>query len=224
LQMITARARSDGDRRAALFAQTVVDIDGGKMDKALEDIDKQYALGEKINDVAAMTGDLQTKGTILLEIGKYDEAKMQFERLLKMTQESSLSQEIKDNTKLFHHYNLGTVALGKKDNATAKTEAEEFRKGAEVSKNPAQIRLAHSLAGMIALAEKDYDKAIAELQQANQQNPQDLFRLCQAYQGKGDNARAKEYCAKAAGFNSLPQLNYAFVRTKARTMASETKA
>ena len=67
---------------------------------------------------------------------------------------------------------------------------------------------------MIALAEKDYDKAIAELQQANQQNPQDLYRLAQAYQGKGDNAKAKEFYAKAAGFNSLPQLNYAFVRVK----------
>jgi hypothetical protein len=56
---------------------------------------------------------------------------------------------------------------------------------------------------------------VAELQQANQQNPFDLFRLCQAYQGKGDAAKSKEFCSKAAGFNSLPQLNLAFVRTKA---------
>ncbi len=224
LQQITDRARSDGERRTALFGQTVVDVDSGKMDKALEDMGKQYALGEKINDIAAMAGDLQTKGTILLEIGKYDEAKNQFERLLKIIQNSSLSQEIKDNTKLFHHFNLATVALGKKDNAMAKTEAEEFRKGAEASRNPAQVRQAHELAGMIALTEKDYDKAIAELQQANQQNPQDLYRLCQAYQGKGDNTKAKEFCTKAAGFNSLPQLNYAFIRTKAKKMAADTKA
>jgi tetratricopeptide (TPR) repeat protein len=224
LQKITDKARSDGDRRTALFGQTVVDVDAGKMDKALEDMDKQYALGEKINDVAAMTGDLQTKGTILVEMGKYDEAKDQFERALKMTQDSGLSQEIKDNAKLFQHYNLATVALGKKDYATAKAEAEEFRKGAEASKNPAQARQSHQLAGMIALDEKDYDKAIAELQQTGQQNPQNLYRLCQAYQGKGDAAKAKEFCAKAAGFNSLPQLNYAFVRTKAQKMAAGAKA
>lgn len=224
LQKMTDKARSDGERRTALFGQTVVDVDGGKFDKALADVDKQYALGEKINDVAAMAGDLQTKGTILLQMEKYDEAKEQFDRLLKMTQDSTLSQEIKDNAKLFHHYNLTTVALGKKDMTTAKAEAEEFRKGAEASKNPAQVRQAHQLLGMIALAEKDYDKAIAELQQANQQNPQDLYRLCQAYQGKGDNAKAKEFCTKAAGFNSLPQLNYAFIRTKAQKMSSETKA
>ena len=220
LQAINDKARSDGDRRTALFGMTVVQVDGGKLDKALAEVDKQYALGEKINDVAAMTGDLQLRGNILAEMGRYDEAKEQFERLLKMTQDSGLSQEIKDNAKLFHHYNLVTVALGKKDYATAKAEAEEFRKGAEASKNPNQMRQAHELAGMIALAEKDYDRAIAELQQANQQNPQNLYRLSQAYQGKGDNARAKEFAAKAAAFNSLPQLNYAFVRTKAQKMAS----
>jgi tetratricopeptide (TPR) repeat protein len=221
LQAINDKARSDGDRRTALFGMTVVQVDGGKLDKALEEVNKQYALGEKTGDVAAMTGDLQLRGNILVEMGRYDEAKEQFERLLKMTQDSGLSQEIKDNAKLFHHYNLVTVALGKKDYATAKAEAEEFRKGAEAAKNPNQMRQAHELAGMIALAEKDYDKAIAELQQASQQNPQNLYRLSQAYQGKGDNAKAKEFGTKAAGFNSLPQLNYAFIRTKAKKMAAD---
>jgi tetratricopeptide (TPR) repeat protein len=223
LQAINDKARSDGDRRTALFGMTVVQVDSGKLDKALAEVDKQYALGEKINDVAAMTGDLQLRGNILVEMGRHDEAKEQFERLLKMTQDSGLSQEIKDNAKLFHHYNLVTVALGKKDYATAKSEAEEFRKGAEASKNPNQMRQAHELAGMIALSEKDYDKAIAELQQANQQNPQNLYRLSQAFQGKGDNAKAREFSTKAAGFNSLPQLNYAFIRTKAKTMAADMK-
>jgi tetratricopeptide (TPR) repeat protein len=224
LQKITDKARSDGDRRTALFGMTVVDVDGGKLDKALAEVQKQYALGEKISDTAAMTGDLQLKGTILVEMGKYDEAKAEFDRLLKMTEESTLSQEIKDNTKLFHHYNLVTVAVGKKDYATAKTEAEEFRKGAESSKSPNQIRQAHELAGMIALAEKDYDKAISELGQASQQNPQNLYRLAQAYEGKGDAAKAKEFAAKAADFYSLPQLNYAFIRTKAEKMAGDKKA
>jgi len=215
LQKITDKARSDAELRTALFALTVVDIDSGKMDKALAEMDKQYALGEKTNDLPAMTGDLQLKGNIMLEMGKPDEAKALFERGLKMTQDSSLSQEIKDNAKLFHHYNLARVALAKKDLTTAKTEAEAFRKGTETLKNPFQTKQAHELVGMIALEAKDYDNAVAELQQANQQNPYDLYRLCQAYQGKGDMGKAKEFCTKAAAFNSLPQLNLAFIRTKA---------
>jgi len=212
INKITEKARSDAERRTALFALTVVDVDAGKWDAALADVDKQYALGEKTSDVPGMTGDLQLRGNILLEMGKYDDAKAQFEKLLKMTDESNLSQEIKDNTRLFHHYNLARVALGKKDLATAKSEGETFGKGA---KNPNQMRFAHQVNGLIAMEEKDYDKAIGELKQANQQNPYDLYRLCQAYSAKGDASAAKEQCGKAANFNSLPAIQYAFVRTKA---------
>ena len=215
LQKITDKARSDAERRTALFALTVVDVDSGKWDQALAEVDKQYALGEKTGDVPGMTGDLQLKGNILLEMGKYDEAGAQFERGLKMTEDSSLSPEIKENAKLFQHYNLARVALGKKDLATAKTEAEAFRKGTEAKKNPVQLKQAHQLLGMIALTEKDNDKAVSELQQANQQNPYDLYRLCQAYQGKGDATEAKAFCKKAAEFNSLPAINYAFIRRRA---------
>ncbi len=215
LQKITDKARSDAERRTALFALTVVDVDSGKLDKALEDVDKQYTLGEQTNDVPAMTGDLQLKGNIMLEMGKPDEAKALYERGLKMTEASSLSQEIKDNAKLFHHYNLARVALAKKDMATAKAEADTFNKGTATLKNPFQTKQAHELLGMIALEAKDYDAALVELLQSNPQNPYDLYRTCQAYQGKGDAGKAKEFCTKAATFNSLPQLNLAFIRTKA---------
>lgn len=213
---ITGKARSDGERRTALFALTVLAVDSGKLDQALAEVDKQYALGEKTSDVPNMAGDLQLRANILLELGKFDEAKQAFDRALKMTTDSDLSQQIKDNAKLVNHYNLARVAIAKKDLATAKTETEVFRKGSEETKNSFQIKQAHELAGMIAYEEKNYDQAIAELQQSNQQNPFDLYRLCQAYQGKGEATKAKESCGKAANFNSLPQVNYAFVRTKAK--------
>jgi tetratricopeptide (TPR) repeat protein len=215
LQKITAKARTDGERRTALFGQMVVAADGGKLDQALAEVEKQYALGQKTNDIPAMAGDLQLKGNILLEMGRYDDAKKAYEEAVRITTESSLSQEVKDNTALFHHYNLARVAIGKKDLATAKTETEAFKRGAEAAKNDNQIKQAHELAGITALAEKNYDQAIAELLQSNQQNPNNLYLLGEAYQGKGDDAKAKESFTKAAKFNSLPQLNYAFVRAKA---------
>ena len=194
------------------------------MSDALAQVDKQYALGEKTKDIPAMAGDLQLKGNILVEAGKPDEARAQFEQSLKITEGSNLSQQIKDNARVVHHQNLGRVSLEKKDLAGAKTHAEAFLKGAETGGNPLQIRQAHTLAGMIALQEKDYDKAIAELEKGNQQDPSVLYRACLAHSAKGDNAKAKELCTSAAGFNSLPQMNYAFVRTKAKKMADKIKA
>lgn len=224
LQKMADQARNDGEIRTALFGMAVVAADRGQWNESIQAIDKEYSVAEKKNDNASMAADLQAKGNILAAMQKFDDAAQQFERSLQLTESSNLSQEIKDNAKLQHHFNLASVAIGKKDYAAAKRHAEQFLKGAEVSKNPAQLKLGHELAGRIALAEKDYDKAIAELGQANEQNPLNLFRLSQAYRGKGDSAKAHEYCQKTAEFNSLPMLNYAFIRTKAQQMVAGAKA
>src|SRR5262249_22788022 len=131
--------------------------------------------------------------------------------------------EIKDNAKLAHHFNLAGLAIARKDYTTAQSHIADFRQGAQTSKNPAQIKQVHELVGRMALAQKNYDEAIADLQEANQQDPQNLYRLSQAYQGKGDAAKSKEFMKKAAEFNSLPQLNYAFIRTKAEKAAGGQK-
>ncbi len=215
------QARNDGELRTALFGLAVVAADSGKLDKALQRMDKEYAVAEKKNDVAAMAADLQAKGNILAEMQKYDLANQQFDRSLKFIQDSSLSPEIKNNATLLHHFNLAGLAIGTKDYAAAKTHAEEYRKGAEASKNPAQVKLAHELAGRIALAQKDYDKTITELEQANLQDPRNPYRLGQAYDGKGDHAKAQEFYSNAAKFNSLPALNYAFIRAKAEKLVKK---
>ena len=223
LQKMAEQSRNDGELRTALFGMAVVASDGGKWDKAVQAIDKQYAVAEKKNDVAAMAADLQAKGNIIMETQKYDLAGQQFDRSLRLIEGSSLSQEIKDNATLLHHFNLAGLAIAKKDYAAAKSHADEYRKGAEASKNPAQIKLAHELAGRIALAQKDYDGAIAELEQANQLDPRNLYRLGLAHEAKGDKDKAQKYYAEAAGFNSLPALNYAFIRVKAQKMVSSAK-
>jgi tetratricopeptide (TPR) repeat protein len=216
LQKMAAQARNDGELRTAYFGLAVVAVDNGKLEKAVQHMDQEYAIAEKKNDAAAMAADLQAKGNIIAEMQRYDAAQQQFDRSLQLIEGSNLSQAIKNNARLLHHFNLATLAIAKKDYAVAKGHAEEYRTGADASKNPGQLKLAHELAGRIALAEKDYDAAITELEQANEQDPRNLYRLSQAYQAKGDPARAKGYCKKAAEFYSLPQMNYAFIRVKAQ--------
>jgi tetratricopeptide (TPR) repeat protein len=223
LQRIMRKARSDAERRTALFGKTVVFADSGDLARALIEVDQQYALGEKTGDVPARAGDLQLKGNILLEMGRYAEAAESFSRALAMTEASNLSDQIKNNTRRFDHFNRARVALGKKDMATAKSEAKEFWKAAEASKNPAQIKLAHELAGMVALEAKDTNRAIELLQKANLQNPYNLYRLCVAYREQGDMAKATDFCRKAATINTLPQINSAFVRAKARKLIASSK-
>jgi hypothetical protein len=73
---------------------------------------------------------------------------------------------------------------------------------------------------MIALQEKNWDTAISELEQASQQNAYNHYRMCLAYQGKGDMAKAAEHCGVAAHFNPLPELNFSFIHAKAAKLAT----
>src|SRR6185437_2639049 len=104
-----------------------------------------------------------------------------------------------------------------------KSHVDAYREVSSASKNPFQMRQAHELAGRLALAQNDYDVAISELAQSNLQDPRNLYRLGQAYQAKGDQAKAKDYLAQVAGFNPLPALNYAFIRTKAQKIVAGSK-
>jgi tetratricopeptide (TPR) repeat protein len=94
LETFTKKARTDGERRTALFALTVTQVDSGKTAKALETVNKQLALGEKTNDVGAMAFDCGLRGNILLDSGKPDQSKAEFERGVQLVQGSNLSQEI----------------------------------------------------------------------------------------------------------------------------------
>ncbi len=211
-------ARNDGEKRAAMFQVTTTYAEEGKVDLALAELDKQYALGEKIGDAAAMAGDATSMGNVLLEAGKPAEALKRFEQAVQVVEASQLSSEVKGNGKLIHRYNAARVAVATGELATAKREGDAFLRASQAGKNRFQIRLGHEVAGLIALEEKNYDAALAHLQQANQQDPYTLYRMGLAYDGKGDRAKAKEMFRSAADFNQLPTLNSAFAREKARKL------
>ena len=224
LQKMVDQARNDGEVRTAYFGMAVVASDAGKWDDAIHHMDQEFAVAEKNNDVAAMAADLQARGNIIAESQRYDVAQQQFDRSYQLIESSSLSQAIKDNARLQHEFNLAALALARKDYSGARSHTETYRAGADVSKNPGLVKLAHELTGRLALAEKDYSTAITELEQANDQDPRNLYRLSQAYQAKGNAAKAADYRKRVLEFNPLPQLPYAFIRGKVQKTAPAMKA
>jgi len=215
LQTLMQNARDDGERRQAHFAMSVSYMAQGNVEQALAEQQKMYDLAKAINDPANMSGDLNTMGLIYLQANQPDQAKAKFDEALALISNSTLSADVKDNAKKNHTFNIGQVALKKNDLAGAKNNAQQFQTQVEAGKNRFQIWNAHQLNGTIALQEKNFDRAITELQQANQQNPQNLYWLAKAYEGKGDQAKAQETYKKVATFNQLNSLNYAFVRNDA---------
>jgi tetratricopeptide (TPR) repeat protein len=216
LEILAAHPGNDAELREAIYGLAVVAFDRGNAEQALQQIEREYAVAEKSNGVVDMATDLQAKGAILIQLQKYGEAKREFDRAWQLIEGSQQSAEFKDKARQIHAYNLAYVFVGVKDFSSAQREMENFRKGAEGSKDAVRMQQAHELAGTLALAQKDYDRAITELAQADPQNPMNLYDLYLAYEGKGDTAKAGQFCAKAASLNSLPDLNYAFIRKKAQ--------
>ncbi|MEP7227872.1 MAG: tetratricopeptide repeat protein [Gemmatimonadales bacterium] len=219
-QKLEGAARDDGERRFGMFTQTVIYADQGRTDQALRQMEKQYAFDSKGGDQAQVAGDAEVIGDILLDAGKPDQALKRYQQAVDLRMNSGLSPEAKEDATLAQHYDLARVALAKNDLATAKSEAAEYLKGAEAKQNGRRTQQAHELAGTIALKEKNFDQAISELKQTNQQDPYVVYVLALAFQGKGDKTKAAELFKQSAESYTLPTLNYALIRAKARRQAA----
>lgn len=218
LQKLYDQAIDDGQRRQAHFAMAVSFVDEGNTDMAVKHIENQYAIAEKINDYASMSGDMVVMGNILFEAGRYDEALTSFQTSVALIEKANVAEEVKETTRRNNLYHEARIALMKGDVALATKKSDEFTYKVEKIGNPFEVRLAHELKGTIALQQEDYKTAHANLAKANQQNPYNLYRLALAYKGEGDKKSAKMMCEQAASFNALNSLNQAFATHKAKRM------
>jgi tetratricopeptide (TPR) repeat protein len=218
IQEMFRTARTDGERRQAYLATVASYVDEGQLDKAVEELGQRYALAEKNGSAIQMAADLNTMGNLLLEAGKVREAQAKYGQAWTLSEESDIPEAAKAAATRARHANAARVALKKSDIAAAKSATEEFRTLTESSNIPGQTRLYHLLSGTIALEEKAYDRALEELQQANQLNPRTLYRMALAYQGQGDSENAKVFCERIAALNQLSSINYGLVRHKAQQL------
>lgn len=215
---IATVARTTGEKRTARFWAAASYVHDGATDKAIEELQAGYALAEANGDAGTMSGDLTQMGDILREAGRPAEALAKYEEAVNVSNKSKLPEEVKEATRRTHVFEEGRVAASRGDVATARAKLAEYARHVAPKNRPFEVRQQHELAGMIALAEKEYAPAVQELKLANQQDPRILYLTAVAMQGAGDAQGAAKFAAKAAKFNGL-NFNYGYVRAKARKLA-----
>lgn len=221
LARLAAVSRNAGEKRQALFWTAMSYVhEGGSDDKALAEVQKMAAIAQADNDLAALAGDLNQMGDILLEAGRVDEAAAKYREQVATIDRANVPAEVKEATHRQHLFDQARVALARQDLAAAREKEAAYAAAVAAKKIPFEMRQQHELAGGVALEEKRYAEAAAELQQANQQDPRVLYLLAAALQGKGDAVKAREVGAQAADFNGL-SATYGFVRGKAKAMLSK---
>ncbi|MCP4202030.1 MAG: tetratricopeptide repeat protein [bacterium] len=213
-------ARNVGERRAAHLWSARSHLHEGDHEKAIERFGEMYALAEAENDYAAMAGDLNLMGDILLEAGRLDPAAESYTKSIDAIEQAGVADDVKENVKRNILFDQARVTLARGDVQEAKAIAENYNEQVATKRIPFEVRQAGELLGMIALAEGSHAEAVAHLEKANQQNPQVLFLLAKAHHAQGNADDARRYCDLAANFNALSG-TYAYVRTAAQKMLAE---
>jgi tetratricopeptide (TPR) repeat protein len=210
-------ARNDGERLTAHFWTAMSYVHEGKTDAAVAEIQKNAAIDESAKDLVALSGATVLMGNILLEAGRLDAAESKFREGLATMEKAEVDAQVKEAARRQALFDEARVGLARGDLASARAKAADYTKAVAARSIPFEVRQSHELLGRIALAEKAYETATAELRRANQQDPRVLYLTALALQGQGDSSSAREVGARAADFNGLSN-TYGYVRTKARAM------
>jgi len=219
---LAAVARNDGEKRQALFWTAMSRVHEGSTDQALAEVQKMADIARAGGDLAALAGDLNQMGDIMLEAGRAEAAAAKYREQMATIDEAAVPAQVKEATHRQNLFDESRVALAKNDLATARARAAAYASAVAAKGIPFEVRQSHELAGRIALAEKNHAAAVVELRKANQQDPRVLYLTAVALQAAGEAQKAKEVGAQAADFNALSP-TYGYVRGKAKAMVTTPK-
>jgi tetratricopeptide (TPR) repeat protein len=189
----------------------------------LEEIEKLYRMAELSDDTPSMINNLHTRALLLYENNRLEEAAGLLAESRKLWEKPELSNGIKHNLERVYWYHKTRLALKNDQLAEAKEYSLKYREKAAKTENPMQMRYYHTLTGMIAHAEKDYDMAISELQKSNLDDPLNHYQLAQAYIAKDDKQMAIDELDYVVNYNDLLGLSYTMVRARAEKQLSLLK-
>jgi len=218
---LRAIARNDGERRQAHFWTAMSYVHEGATDKALSELQKMATIDQAGKDLVALSGVTAQMGNVLLEAGRVEEAAAKYRERSAIIDRAEVATQVKEAAHRQALFDEARVALARNVPSSAKAKAAAYQAAATAKGIPFELRQGHELSGRIALAEKDYAKAAAELGQANQQDPGVLYLAAVALQKRGDAKAAKELAVRAAEWNGLSN-SYGYVRTRARALVSGT--
>jgi tetratricopeptide (TPR) repeat protein len=219
---LAAVARNDGERLQSHLWTAWSYVHEGATDKALAELETNADIDRAGKDLVALSATTGQMANVLLEAGRADAAAAKFREQVEIMDKADVAGQVKEAARRQAMFDEARIALAKNDVVAAKGKAASYSAAVATKNLPFEVRQTHELAGRIALEEKSYATAAAELRQANQQDPRVIYLTAVALQGKGDLQAAAEAAAQAADFNGLSN-TYGYVRGQAKAMVSALK-
>ena len=220
LAELRGKARNVGEERAAIFWTIITYVHEGDYESALRSCDETRGLAEGGEDWAAVAGNLNLAGDLLLVAGRLDEASASYEESVAAIAKADVREEVRENVRRNILYDETRVLLARGDLGGAEQISARYGEAVTGRGIPFEVRQHHELLGRLALAKGDAAAAVTHLEQANQQDPRVLLLLAEAFRSQDQLESAAEMADKAADFNSLG-LNYAYARSAAKKLRAE---
>ena len=215
LEKIESLSSDPGDLKQMHFAKSVVNVDNKNFDRAITELKMNISISKDIKDDLALGQDLTNLGGLYLMRDDYENALKYFEKSIEYFERSNTSQELKYYIKRQLFVNAGRVAWRQNDIETLKKYTEKYESSARKTLNLNEIRNVHELTGHIKLLKEKYEDAIYEYKQANLENPVILYLMGTAYEELGDYKNSQKIYNSVAHFNSVNDINFAFIRKTA---------
>jgi len=221
LERIETISSDPGILRRMYLAKAISRVDTGDFEGAIKEIKENIAIAKSLKDDLALGDDLRLLGSLYLMYEKYDDALKYYEKSIEFYEKCDISQELKYYVRRQLFVNAGRIAWFQNDIAKLKKYTKKYESSAKRTMNINEISNVHELTGHIKLLEEMYEDAIYEYKQANQENPIILYLIGNAYEELGDYKKAQKIYASVAHFNSLNDLNYAYIRKTALEKLAE---
>lgn len=202
---------SDRERRAVHLWTAASYVHERRYQEAAAEIAANQTLARAAGETVSLAADINLIGVILREAGRYDEALARLLEAVDTAERADVPLEVKEATQRNFFFEAARLEILRGNLEAAERHARDYRERAYARQIPAEIRRSHLLAGMMAIARREFDAALTALRAADQRDVVTLYALGLAHRGQGDTDTARRDLERAAHFNEI-SVSYAFVR------------
>ena len=209
-------APDEGSRDQALRMMGVSWTFVGDAKQAVPFFKRVFDRRLKAGDVPGAAEEANEIGRVLLELGDVNGGQQWYRTGFETAgKDPKPSAKDRDLAALRWAHAQARIAIRRGDRVEAQKQTAVVKSLLDKGTNPDQRVQYPHLTGYVAFYEKDYKRAVTELQQADQEDPFILMLTAEAYEQLGDRPRALDYYRKVLSSNSHAITN-AFARPVAR--------
>nr|WP_279382478.1 tetratricopeptide repeat protein [Acanthopleuribacter pedis] len=213
-------APHDGIRSGIHWALSVTYADQGDFKGALTELDKNFQISKKNNDVTAMRVDLFNQATVLLAAGRPDDAAKACKEAIELVRgDEKAPARNKAFSEALYTWWEGRIAAEQNNLHKAADKLTAFFEAVEALNAPNFKKSGYDLRGTIQLKSEQYAEALESFKQGNEHDPIVMYYTGLAYQGLGQHKQANKMFDYVINANSPLSYSFSF----ARRLAAKSK-